>query len=116
MIYPPTKGLLVSMAMRYSHDYRMPKQVIAPGISSGFSDEGREALIFEVHDIYLKLTAPGATPKGVTESQLFEEIDGTGFYSPGREDYYAASWPEGYVPSTFVPAEVAAPEQKPEAE
>ncbi len=112
VIHPPTKGLLVSMAIRYDHSYGAPKQFVAPGLSTGFNDSDREALIDQVYDLYVKLTAKDVVIAAGTDTQLFAEISGSGYYSPKEEPYYAARWPEGYVPSRFVPAEAVAPDVK----
>ena len=112
MIYPPTKGLLVSMANRHTHDFGMPHHVFAPGISQGLSDFEREGVIVQMHDLYLRLTAKDAPPPAsITESQIFEEVTGDGFYCPDREMFYAAKWPKDYVPACFVPAEFVPPAQ-----
>jgi hypothetical protein len=56
----PTKGLLTSMAIRHDH-----------GFFAGYTDDEREAVLRSMR-------------------QLHEEVVGTGFYSPEREDDYLA--------------------------
>ena len=67
----PSRGLLVSMAVRWAHDFFVPNNNSC-GISTGFSPSQRESLINSM-------------------SQLHEEVVGSGFWSIERDSDYANS-------------------------
>ena len=88
VVYPMTKGLLCSMAMRADHSFgldRHPDDVM----DCGHTPETRAALLKEVVALY----------KGIKEGndenkQITEEAIGKGFYSPKADRKYAEMWPK----------------------
>ena len=75
----PSPGLLASMAMRNDHSFGMPRQTL-PGemniFTFGYTQEMREVAMRDM-------------------AKLYEEVVGTGFYSPEREDRYVKVAKEG---------------------
>lgn len=67
----PSKGLLVSMALRQDHDFGVPYSRNEQGIEVGLTTEQRKARLSQM-------------------AQLHEEVVGTGFYREEKEDEYRA--------------------------
>ncbi len=82
---PLTPGLLISMGIRYDHSF---------GISMGMFDahsslESKQIdILNKVLEYYSRRHEIANSAKPGTETQLLEEMTGTGFYSPEREDWY----------------------------
>lgn len=68
----PTPGLLKSMALRYDH-----------GIFAPHFDFGQGCPTVEERQRHIDVTL-------TTMKQLHEEVVGTGFYKPDKEDFYNA--------------------------
>jgi hypothetical protein len=57
----PPAGLLISMAMRYRHDFGLRKSQSSGPLTCGVTDDERQAIL-------------------ATMRQLYEEVSGHGFY------------------------------------
>jgi hypothetical protein len=102
MIYPLSRGLLVSMALRCSHDFALNRPTDAPAFTSGFNEQERESLLIKMHALYLRFLA-GYEPAPGTggDAQICEECTGKGFFAPEREAGYADHWPKEFKPDWF---------------
>jgi hypothetical protein len=105
-ILPLTKGLLVSMAIRHSHDFNLDSTTQLYFLV-GFTNARRCNLINELKEVwyekfsksdYVKPEWDGPT---ITELQLYEEVTGNGYYSPEKEESYASRWPKDFNPPWF---------------
>lgn len=67
----PTRGLLISMALRMDHAFGAPEQEPIPGMKLGHTDSYREVVLRDL-------------------AKAYEEVVGDGFYAPEREEYYRA--------------------------
>lgn len=65
----PSRGLLISMALREDHAFTAPVQELFPGVVFGLTDQQREARLRDMRKVH-------------------EEVVGTGFYRANDEAYY----------------------------
>ena len=101
MIYPITRGLLVSAAYRYDHSYGLDKSDDFC-MSSGHTNSSRIAIVLKMGELYFKLSN-NEYFSNLPEMQqiinlkvygsVIEEFTGKGFYHPELEARYAKECP-----------------------
>lgn len=82
MVLSKSKGLLVSMCLRYDHAFLAPKS----NFNLGYTREEREELLTEMSNAYDAFLM-NELHEYLT-SQTIEEIRGEGFYSIEKEESY----------------------------
>ena len=97
--FPITKGLLVSMAMRADHSYGLDKPEGDSPFSCGHTNESRIELIINMYNLYRRFVCGYQPTEAWWDGQVKEEILGTGFYQPEKENIYAGSWPKDFDPA-----------------